>query len=119
MLSIAAGALEHLLDFNAMATVSQSPRESDSPYQTHTVFNQVPPLEGVDVFSSNLPLVEATEREGAGWVRERARELGRSSAASRSSSGAGRPTRTSRSCARSTATATASTRSSSTRPGTS
>jgi putative acyl-CoA dehydrogenase len=60
-----------------MATISQETRESDTPWQTHTVFNQAPPLEGVDVFSSNLPLVEATEREGAGWVRERASELGR------------------------------------------
>jgi putative acyl-CoA dehydrogenase len=60
-----------------MATVSQTPRESDSPYRTHTVFNQVPALEGIDVFASNLPLVEATEREGAGWVRERASALGR------------------------------------------
>ena len=40
------------------------------------MFNQPPPLEGVDVFASNLPLVEATEREGAGWVRERASQLG-------------------------------------------
>jgi len=48
-----------------------------APWQTHTVFNQAPPLEGVDVFASNLPLVEAVEREGAGWVRERASELGR------------------------------------------
>jgi putative acyl-CoA dehydrogenase len=60
-----------------MATISQETRESDSPWQTHTVFNQAQPLEGVDVFSSNLPLVEAVEREGAGWVRERASELGR------------------------------------------
>jgi putative acyl-CoA dehydrogenase len=45
--------------------------------RTHSVLNQPPPLEGVDVFSSNLPLVEATEREGAGWVLERAAELGR------------------------------------------
>jgi putative acyl-CoA dehydrogenase len=60
-----------------MATVSQAPHESPSAWQTHTVFNQTPPLEGVDVFSSNLPLVEAVEREGAGWVRERAAELGR------------------------------------------
>jgi len=29
------------------------------------------------VFSSNLPLVEATEREGAGWIRERASAFGR------------------------------------------
>ncbi len=58
---------------------STLPREQSggTPWKTHTVFNQVPPLEGVDVFESNLPLVEATDREGAGWVRERASELGR------------------------------------------
>jgi putative acyl-CoA dehydrogenase len=60
-----------------MATVSHSSREGAAPWQTHTVFNQVPPLEGVDVFSSNLPLVEAVQREGAGWVSERASTLGR------------------------------------------
>src|SRR5437660_3437782 len=59
-----------------MATVSQSLHDSAAPWQTHTVFNQVPPLEGVDVFSSNLPLVEAVEREGAGWVRGSRAELG-------------------------------------------
>jgi putative acyl-CoA dehydrogenase len=48
-----------------------------APWQTHTVFNQVPPLENLDVFSSNLPLVEAVQREGAGWVTQRAAELGR------------------------------------------
>jgi putative acyl-CoA dehydrogenase len=48
-----------------------------APWQTHTVFNQVPPLAGVNVFSSNLPLVEAVQREGAGWVNARAAELGR------------------------------------------
>jgi putative acyl-CoA dehydrogenase len=58
---------------------STLPREQSggTPWKTHTVFNQVPPLEGVDVFESNLPLVEATDREGAGWVRERASQLGR------------------------------------------
>src|SRR3982074_2515939 len=110
-----------------MATVSQTPREGDSPYRTHTVFNQVPPLQGIDVFASNLPLVEATEREGAGWVRERASQLGRfaggrgdrgggrraggagarrgggvSWGASPSSSGAAWPTRTSLCCMPST-----------------
>src|SRR5689334_4202135 len=59
-----------------MATVSHSEREHTAPYQTHAVFNQVPPLEGVDVFTSNIPLVEAVEREGAGWVVPRAAELG-------------------------------------------
>jgi putative acyl-CoA dehydrogenase len=60
-----------------MATVSQASAESATPFKTHAVFNQVPPLEGLDVFSSNRPLVEATRREGAGWVLERAAELGR------------------------------------------
>ncbi len=50
---------------------------ADAPWQTHTVFNQAPPLVDVDVFASNLPLVEAVQREGAGWVSERASELGR------------------------------------------
>ncbi len=60
-----------------MATVSQAPREGTAAWKTHTVANQAPPLEGVDVFSSNVPLVEGVEREGAGWVRERASALGR------------------------------------------
>jgi putative acyl-CoA dehydrogenase len=59
-----------------MATASQAPPQGTSPWKTHAVSNQTPPLEGVDVFSSNLPLVEAVEREGAGWVRGRAAELG-------------------------------------------
>jgi putative acyl-CoA dehydrogenase len=60
-----------------MASTLPQPAIGDSPYNTHKVFNQAPPLEGVDVFESNTPLVEATEREGAGWVRERASALGR------------------------------------------
>jgi putative acyl-CoA dehydrogenase len=59
-----------------MATVSHATGEG-APWQTHTVFNQVPELEGVDVFASNRPLVEAVQREGAGWVTERASALGR------------------------------------------
>ncbi len=50
--------------------------EGAAPWKTHEVANQAPPLEGVDVFSSNLPLVEALEREGGGWARERAATLG-------------------------------------------
>ncbi len=60
-----------------MATVSQPVGEGAAPWKTHEVANQAPPLEGVDVFSSNLPLVEALEREGGGWARERAATLGR------------------------------------------
>ena len=36
---------------------------------THAVSNQPPPLEGVDLFTTNRPLVEALEREGGGWAR--------------------------------------------------
>jgi putative acyl-CoA dehydrogenase len=67
----------------AMATTVPQPAahgsagEGAAPWRTHEVFNQPPPLEGVDVFSSNLPLVEALEREGGGWARERAAALGR------------------------------------------
>ncbi len=60
-----------------MASTMPRAAVGDAPWKTHTVFNQAPPLEGVDVFESNTPLVEATEREGAGWVRERASDLGR------------------------------------------
>jgi putative acyl-CoA dehydrogenase len=60
-----------------MATVSHATGENAAPWQTHEVFNQAPQLEGVDVFASNQPLVEATQREGAGWVLERASALGR------------------------------------------
>jgi putative acyl-CoA dehydrogenase len=60
-----------------MASTLPQPAIGDSPYKTHKVFNQAPPLEGVDVFESNTPLVEATEREGAGWIRERASALGK------------------------------------------
>jgi len=60
-----------------MATVSRATGEGAARFKTHEVFNQAPPLEGLDVFSSNRPLVEATQREGAGWVLGRAAELGR------------------------------------------
>ena len=57
---------------------SVAPRAAhDAPWQTHTVANQAPPLQGVDVFASHPALVEAVQREGAGWVSERASELGR------------------------------------------
>jgi putative acyl-CoA dehydrogenase len=58
-----------------MATVSDQER-ADAPGQTHEVFNQAPPFEGVDLYSSNVALVEAVQREGAGWVDGQAREVG-------------------------------------------
>src|SRR2546427_5123997 len=76
------GSLRRTQHSRARASASLPPMavadsERAAPWRTHTVFNQPPPLEGVDVFSSNVPLVEGVEREGAGWVRERAAELGR------------------------------------------
>jgi putative acyl-CoA dehydrogenase len=60
-----------------MASTMPGAATGGAPWRTHTVFNQAPPLENVDVFSTNTPLVEAVEREGAGWVTERASALGR------------------------------------------
>ncbi len=36
--------------------------------ETHEVTNQVPPLEGIDLYRSDLPLQEWTRRYGAGWA---------------------------------------------------
>jgi putative acyl-CoA dehydrogenase len=60
-----------------MATMPRAATGEDrAPWKTHEVFNQVPPLAGRNVFADNTPLVEATGREGAAWVLERANELG-------------------------------------------
>ncbi len=48
-----------------------------APSGTHQVHNQAPPLRDLDLFSTNVPLVEAVQREGAGWIIERAAALGR------------------------------------------
>src|SRR6266550_7064249 len=78
MLSARAGCGPAAICFTScMATVSQPKRARPSGWRTHEVLNQVPPLHDVDVYSSNLPLVEAVEREGASWIGERASELGR------------------------------------------
>ncbi len=44
---------------------------------THEVTNQPPPLIGRNLFTDNSALVEALEREGGSWARERAVECGR------------------------------------------
>jgi putative acyl-CoA dehydrogenase len=44
---------------------------------THDVTNQPPPLEGYDVFGADAALVEAVDREGAGWAAEDLHALGR------------------------------------------
>ncbi|MBS1868189.1 MAG: acyl-CoA dehydrogenase family protein [Actinobacteria bacterium] len=45
-------------------------------HATHTVTNQPPPLEGLNLFECNRPLVEALEREGAGWGAANASAVG-------------------------------------------
>jgi putative acyl-CoA dehydrogenase len=52
-----------------MATVSRSDGTRDS-------LNQPPPLEGYNLFLENRPLVEALDREGAGWAADRAVAFG-------------------------------------------
>jgi len=44
---------------------------------TAAAANQPPPLAGYDLFAENRPLVEALEREGAGWAAERCSGFGR------------------------------------------
>ncbi|MEX0678578.1 MAG: isovaleryl-CoA dehydrogenase [Pirellulales bacterium] len=44
---------------------------------THEVENQAPPLVGYNLFTSDRALCEAVRREGAGWIEDRAVELGR------------------------------------------
>src|SRR5258706_7395717 len=39
-------------------------------FQTHDVFNQPPPLQDLDLFSTDRALQEGVEREGAGWARD-------------------------------------------------
>ena len=49
---------------------------STAPTATHEVTNQPPPLEGRNLFTDNVALVEALEREGGGWARDRCAEAG-------------------------------------------
>jgi len=45
-------------------------------HATHTVFNQPPPFEDVNLFTTDRALAEALRREGAEWAEERATEFG-------------------------------------------
>src|SRR5687768_9459827 len=45
---------------------------------THHVSNQPPPLVDVDLFSTNTPLVEGLQREGASWALDQCVDVGRS-----------------------------------------
>ena len=41
-----------------------------SEFRTHDVFNQPPPLENYNLFTTDRVLQEAVERDGAGWAKE-------------------------------------------------
>jgi putative acyl-CoA dehydrogenase len=47
-----------------------------SPFATHEIFNQSPPLEDVNLFTSDLALMEAVEREGAAHATRRLTDFG-------------------------------------------
>jgi putative acyl-CoA dehydrogenase len=65
-------------DLDPIAYPSPMPEPTTLPaaHATHTVFNQVPPLEDVNLFTSDRALTEALRREGAEWAEERARAFG-------------------------------------------
>jgi putative acyl-CoA dehydrogenase len=56
-----------------MSTVARP--EADT-FATHEVRNQVPPMEGRNLFLDNTPLVEGLAREGGEWAHDRAVEVG-------------------------------------------
>jgi putative acyl-CoA dehydrogenase len=59
--------------------MTASTRQLPSPPTAtdHTAQNQVPPLTGYNLFTSDRTLAKAIEREGAGWAREQISALGR------------------------------------------
>jgi len=51
--------------------VSESSSQEQCPVDTHEVFNQPPPLEHYNYFSTDTPLNDAVAREDAGWASDR------------------------------------------------
>ena len=49
---------------------------AQKPFETHTVLNQSPPFRDINLFTTDLPLSEAVEREGGGAARRRLEVLG-------------------------------------------
>jgi putative acyl-CoA dehydrogenase len=56
---------------------SMASAEKTAPFATHAVLNQAEPLANYNAFTADRALVEGVEREGGGWIVERAREFGR------------------------------------------
>jgi len=65
-----------------MSAIPASAKPTDAishppaPFETHSVDNQAQPLEDYNVFLGDKALAEAVEREGGGWIRERAVAFG-------------------------------------------
>ena len=51
-------------------------RDPIAALATHTVTNQPPPLENLNLFDVDAPLQEALHREGAGWAEGQVRAMG-------------------------------------------
>src|SRR6478736_964069 len=61
----------------AVSQPVESQSMEDQPALNQAAQNQAPPLTGYNLFLSDPTLVNAVEREGAGWAREQISELGR------------------------------------------
>ena len=59
-------------------TQHHSPQPDNSPvsWATHEVTNQPPPLAGFNAYSDDPILIEAVRRADAGWIEDRARDMG-------------------------------------------
>ncbi|HEY1638618.1 MAG TPA: acyl-CoA dehydrogenase family protein, partial [Rhizomicrobium sp.] len=62
--------------YNAAPENAMSPLRPHSQLETHDVFNQLPPFEDVNLFTSDVALQEAVTRSGAGEHRERLTAFG-------------------------------------------
>jgi len=56
--------------------MSTAVRPDAASFATHEVRNQVPPMEGRNLYLDHTALVEGLRREGGGWAHERAAEVG-------------------------------------------
>src|SRR5215469_1189920 len=61
-----------------VASSTGSTRGAPAAHTTHEVFNQPPPLVGLNLFEQDLALVEGIRREQAGWSEEHLRVVGQS-----------------------------------------
>jgi putative acyl-CoA dehydrogenase len=61
----------------AMTASTKQLGQQLAPETLESAQNQVPPLTDYNLFLSDRTLVQAVEREGAGWAREQITELGR------------------------------------------